>query len=121
MNTNDHTVAVPTVSFDRIVAYVKEAGVEAYVEQTGGGVATIFAGDVGDDLVPQIAAGPGWFEGPGWTNAHALLTEMGVGPYDPDFGDFWQADLRSTERSIASVIVQRVTAAEGPLEPPATP
>jgi hypothetical protein len=80
---------------------------DAYVEQTGGGCATLYAGQVGyhectcpntgklgphDDGCPVPArggsprygscAGPGWFTGPAWTGARADLDDFYVGPDD---------------------------------------
>jgi hypothetical protein len=65
-----------------IVRRVRRAGVHAYLAQTGGGVATIYAGPVrveGDAEYYAVAAGPGWFEGAGWRNGRADDAEFTVG------------------------------------------
>jgi hypothetical protein len=59
------------LNLDSIVGRVRRTGVHAYVAQTGGGVATIYAGPLrveGELEYYAVAAGPGWFEGPGWEN-----------------------------------------------------
>jgi predicted DNA-binding transcriptional regulator AlpA len=109
------THTVPTVSLDQIVEYVHREGVEAYIEQTDGDVATICAGTSAPG-VPLVVAGLGWFDG---TDAYAVLAQLTVGPYGGPDADYWQPDMRSTERSIASVIVKQVRAANGALKPPA--
>lgn len=78
---------VDFVNLDRICDWLHLYGVPAYVEQTGGGCATIYAGEqidrFGDgDLYWQIAMGPGWFEGPAWTNGHAVIGDFYIGPDD---------------------------------------
>jgi len=58
--------------------------VTAYVEQTGGGCATIMAGEVRDDEGHyQACAGPGWFRGPGWQHGVGDLGDFSVG-FDDD-------------------------------------
>lgn len=62
-----------TIDLDTIVDHLRDShGIAAYVEQTGGGCATIYCHPMlpstdarqGDDLWPVIAAGPGWFDRP---------------------------------------------------------
>lgn len=108
------------VSMDRIVAYLREAGVQnASVEQTGGGCATIYAGPVSRDAAGDeryaLIAGPGWFEGPGFTNAWISFGDFAYGPDDD--GD--TAPLFITEgdeRAIAQTFVAFIQAAT-PAEP----
>jgi hypothetical protein len=74
-----------SLSFDAIVDQLRAAGWEnAYVEQTGGGCATIFAGPTheveGYGDVYAVAVGPGWFEGPGWTDGRGHAGDLYVGP-----------------------------------------
>lgn len=75
------------IDLDALCAAVRALGHEdAYVEQTGGGCATLFAGgtytDAHGDQRWRAAAGPGWFDGPGWTNGRAALGDFYVGPDD---------------------------------------
>lgn len=74
------------LNFDSICELLRAQGIPAYVEQTGGGCATIYAGepDRTDPDWPRFAAvaGPGWFEGPGWTNGRGDTGEFYVGPDD---------------------------------------
>jgi hypothetical protein len=78
------------LNLDHVVTLVRRQGVFAYVEQTGGGCATIYAGEAypdpasdhpADMLWPAVA-GPGWFEGPAWTRARALLSDFSIGVDD---------------------------------------
>jgi hypothetical protein len=77
-----------TVDLARVAEILNARGVEAFVEQTGGNVATLFAGperDGPDDWgkVRSAACGPGWFEGPDWTLPRADWAELNVGVDDP--------------------------------------
>jgi hypothetical protein len=99
------------LNLDRVVERVVRAGFAAYVEQTGNGVATLYASREWEEREAQttcggvsrtvtlrlprshpdpaigeawprfdVAAGPGWFEGPNWTAARADACEFCVGP-----------------------------------------
>lgn len=82
---------------DAIVTALKSRyQIPAYVEQTGGGCATIYAGEAvqiceveGEPHYNQypVLAGPGWFEGPGFTNPRATTAEFYIGTYDSDDDD----------------------------------
>lgn len=113
-----------TVNMDEIVRILREElGVPtAYVEQTGGGCATIFAGPTWKDQYGDehfyAAAGPGYWTH-GWTNpdpANTALGELGdfhVGPDDGGMSDtpVWTAMEGETERSIAErIAAQSLTA-----------
>ncbi len=77
-----------TVNMDAVVDELGKLGVPAYVEQTGGGCATIYAGklnpwtDHHGDRRYAAAAGPGSFEGPGWSRGRGHADEFVVGPDD---------------------------------------
>lgn len=110
-----------TINMDKVVRILKdEYDIHAYVEQTGGGTATIFAGElrsverkaitgvvVTEDRW-QAVAGPGWFEGPGWTNARGDVSDFYIGPDDDGEADPVMAEKTWSEtdiaRSIASVV-----------------
>lgn len=77
------------VDLDALAAAVRALGHEAFVEQTGGGCATLFAGGTHIDGHGETryvaAAGPGWFDGPDWTLPRAFIGQGGdfcVGPDD---------------------------------------
>lgn len=81
------------IDMDAVVADLHAMGHPAFVQQTGGGCATIQAGtpftdSLGDDRYP-VLAGPGWFEGPGFTVARANVADFYIGPDedDPDLED----------------------------------
>lgn len=77
-----------TLNLDTICTLLRERGIPAYVEQTGGGVATIYAGEQnipdpsGEWMRWQALAGPGWFEGPGWSNGRGHTSDFAIGPDD---------------------------------------
>ena len=70
------------LDLDKIVRLLNEEyKIESYVGQTGGGTATLLIGEeIGDRY--ELLAGPGWFEGPGWTNGRATNEEFYIGPDD---------------------------------------
>jgi hypothetical protein len=72
------------LDLDRIAEHIRERGFRAYVEQTGGGVATIYAGN---DTHYLAAAGPGWFSGPNWTKPLAHTSDFSIGLMDEEDGD----------------------------------
>jgi hypothetical protein len=67
-------------SYDAIVKKLHGWDIPAYVEQTGGGVATIFVGPLDKEGYTPVAMGPGWFEGPGWTDGRGSTDEFWIGP-----------------------------------------
>lgn len=74
------------VDFDRVVEALKARGITAYVEMTGGGVATIYTGTDGSDpdVRPVVAAGPGWFEGPYYSRPRGAIGDLYIGPDEAD-------------------------------------
>lgn len=111
------------VDMDKIVSIVRDDyGIPAYVEQTGGGTATIYAGPThhedGWGTRHAAAAGPGWFAGPHWTKGRGIVSDFFVGPDDDGSGDF--ADLAtdspltgSWEHRAAALIVAQVWTSVG--------
>lgn len=106
------------VDMQVVAEIVSRAGVPAYVEQTGGGCATIFAGVAykdaeGDERFPA-AAGPGWFTGPHFSEPRASLYEFGVGPDNDGEGGFVDfAQIGALDiTNIANVIVAQVRKTE---------
>lgn len=100
----------PVYNLELIVAHVRELlpGVRCYVEQTGGGIATIYLGEsycIGDsgdptlwpcalgnycvehDMLVPVMAGPGHFEGPGFSEGRSYVEEFSLG-YDA-FDPLW--------------------------------
>ena len=107
------------LKFDVVVDLLKEKNINAYVEQTGGGTATIFAGMLRvrgipspDDNVRPISgykrwdacAGPGWFRGPGWTNGVGDTSDFVVGRDDDGDGEYVSATDDWTEQRVADEI-----------------
>lgn len=76
-------------SMDELVDLIEARGVSAYVQQTGGGTATIYMGDempelnCGDDDCPHyvLAAGPGVFS---WNADEPSIGTFGDFCYGPD-------------------------------------
>lgn len=78
------------INFDRVVEILRTThSVTAYVEQTGGGTATIYAGPTREeeDWGTRYAAvaGPGWFAGPGWTEGRGIAEDFYIGPDDEGY------------------------------------
>lgn len=93
-------------SMDGVVDALNAAGFKAYTEQTGGGCATIYAGeryvDGEGDTRFQILAGPGWFAGEGlWTEPRADTDDFYIGPDDDGVVD--AEDTRSLSDQVTGV------------------
>lgn len=116
-------LSMPVLDLQKVCDIVKGWGIPCYVEQTGGGCATIYAGTqtagkprttVGhgpDDSDPrwQCIAGPGWFEGPEWSEPHASLGEFYIGPDDDGATDpTFTTDEGDDEASVATKILHVV-------------
>lgn len=108
----DPSVADTVVDLEHVCRLLAAEGIPAYVEQTGGGVATIYAGQPREDedrghRYPVIA-GPGWFEGPDWTEGRADTRELYVGPDDD--GEVTPTAIApgTKEDEIAAVIAKQV-------------
>lgn len=80
------TLEPGVIDLDAVVEHLHRMGVHAYVEQTGGGTATIYAGarwhEEGWGDRWAAIAGPGWFDGPNWTQGRAHADDFYVGPDD---------------------------------------
>lgn len=124
------------LDLDKVVALLKDKGVTAYVEQTGGGTATIYAGEkfyreeerirwrgrrgsrtrtkevIGTDLIERYPAlaGPGWFDGPNWTNGRADTSDFCVGPDDDGVSDPLYATDEWDEARVADELLKLVNA-----------
>jgi len=100
-----------TIDLDKVCRILKSRyNVASYVEQTGGGCATIYAGaripDGDGEERFQACAGPGWFEGPGWSNGRANTADLSVGPDDDGQADPVVADPDWDEQRVALEIVK---------------
>jgi hypothetical protein len=108
------------VDLDRIAAMLTERGVPAFVEMTGGGVATVYGGpelrDAGGGTRYTFLIGPGWFDGPGWTLARADTVDLGWGPDDDgdDPDAYTDASPQMTEEDIVAAVASQYP-------PPGTP
>jgi hypothetical protein len=117
------------LDMDKIVELVCAKGHAAYVEQTGGGTATIYAsrewearpvyvrGDqanlpTGVRQYPkardeegryEVAAGPGWFEGPGWSEPKGAAGDFVIGV--DDNGESEAEVCNGDEQMVAGMIV----------------
>lgn len=70
-----------TFDMDELTTLLVRRGVSAYVQQTGGGCATVYIGNIINDYY-EMAAGPGWFNGPAWTLPRARWGDFYYGPDD---------------------------------------
>lgn len=116
------------LNFDTIVELLKERDIPAIVEQTGGGTATIYAGEMYKRREPvytwktgprtvdrwedvdrwEAGAGPGYFEGPGWTNGRGGTEDFVVGRDDDGEGEYVYADDTWDEKRAADEITKVV-------------
>lgn len=96
------------IDMNEVARLVEEMGYPAFVQQTGGGTATIYAGDrIPDpdfDEIYEAAAGPGWFTDATWSQGYGLKTDFYVGP-DGETDDYWTAPEDCTEQDVAHQIV----------------
>jgi hypothetical protein len=114
------------ISLDVIVELVRANSFVAFVQQTGGGTATIYASRTADehgyparpstDAEAEVAAGPGWFEprwgsgGPG-TAYHAFgdVKDFNIGPGGGEGMDgVTTATLADDESTLAAEIITRL-------------
>jgi hypothetical protein len=106
----DETPEPRILNLDKIVDVLHMAGIAAYVEQTGGGCATIFVGEVKEvDGDPRytVLAGPGWFEGPGWSNGRGQTDDFSVGPDDYGESDPVMTPVNANEADVAIEIMRQ--------------
>lgn len=107
-----------TIDMEMIAELVRRAGYVAYVEQTGGGVATIYASKTADakgwpathevdgDPRFEAVAGPGWFEKPGWLEPRGSLADFYVGIDDQGETEPYAATASDNEASLAQKILE---------------
>ncbi|MEU7822943.1 hypothetical protein [Catellatospora sp. NPDC049133] len=104
-----------TISFDRIVALLDDEGVKAYVEQTGGGTATIYIGEtvtIGGEEQYELAAGPGSFEGPGWTEGTSDTANFSISRDDHGVSGWYvEPQPLDDEEAIVRLILASLTRA----------
>ena len=91
------------LNLDTVVENLKSRNVKAYVEQTGGGCATILVGEVTDGRA-EVLAGPGWFSGPAWTEGRADTEDFYIGPDDDGIADPIRVGDDWDEQKVAEVI-----------------
>lgn len=98
-----------TVSFDKLVSKLHKLGIPAYVEQTGGGCATVYVGtpfeDESGDLRYPVLVGPGWFASPGWRNGFGDTAELAVGPDDDGESDPWCSTPEHTDEDVLNAVL----------------
>lgn len=79
------------VNLDKMVDILQRLGIPAMVEMTGGGVATLYAGkllvDTPEERLYQACAGPGWFEGPYYSQPRVTFAEFYIGPDGDVYGE----------------------------------
>lgn len=96
------------IDLDRVAELLRERGVAAQVEQTGGGTATLYADPTGDPLAGDarhaVAVGPGFFAGPGFTFARAYREELVIGPDDDGEVTPLDTPARASEADVAAIV-----------------
>lgn len=98
---------------DLIVAELGRLDVPAFLEQTGGGTATLYAGESTYDFGERChrmsaVAGPGHFDGPGWTRGKAWREEFSLGRNDEDLNESVCPPQDATEAQVALMIANVV-------------
>ncbi len=106
----DDNVADGMVDMDAVVSELRRFRVHASVEQSGGGTATIYAGTPVHDPVEMfdrypVQAGPGHFEGPGWTKGRAWAEEFSLGLADEGETESHYPPEGATPADIARMIL----------------
>ncbi|MEV6967564.1 hypothetical protein AB0M47_20915 [Hamadaea sp. NPDC051192] len=102
------------LDMDLMVQLLKDAGIYAYVEHTGGGCATIYIGNqTPDPEYPpspryELVAGPGWFEGPD-RRAYASPAEFYIGRDDDGETPAWDSPGNVSEAYITGHIIHTIT------------
>jgi hypothetical protein len=99
------------LNMESIVSLVTAQGVPAFVQQTDGGMATIYAGGTRTEAGAEyfaVAAGPGWFSGPRWSEARGDDEDFCVGPDNDGSApqDAYTSCKGITEAAIAAEIVR---------------
>lgn len=96
------------INLDTVAELVRAEGIACVAEQTGGGVATLFAGMEDPDTGRRAAcAGPGWFERVerlDFLDPRASDAEFYVGP-DDEMGLDASSMEGKTDQEIAAAIV----------------
>jgi hypothetical protein len=110
------------VSGDEVVRILRERGIHAEVAQTGGGTATLYAGPTHPYWMPNdtlhgvdlyaAAAGPGWFEGPGWTRSCFSTAELVVGHDDPYGEDDYENVPEDATAAVVADLVEKYVKAD---------
>jgi hypothetical protein len=80
------------MNLDTLAGLVQDRGYRALIEMTGGGCATLIAYDA--EGLPLIAAGPGWFDGPNWTEGRANWDDFAWGPNDSENDYTYETEAR---------------------------
>jgi hypothetical protein len=98
------------LDLDWFVNLLHAGDIPAFIEQTGGGCATVYAGvpyrDADSRVRYPCVAGPGWFEGRRWTQGRASVDEFTVGPDDDGDTTPYYATEADDEVTLAAVIAQ---------------
>lgn len=96
------------IDMEAVADELRRRGVHSYVEQTGGGVATIYAGpqheEPGWGTRWACLAGPGWFDGPLWTLPVGDLGDFYVGPDDDGETEPLRTKREHTVADVADLI-----------------
>jgi hypothetical protein len=87
------------------LALIRESGVPALVEQSGGGCATLYVGEPDEFNRFPVIAGPGWFEGRGFTKPRADVSDFSFGPDDDGESEPTHCSSDDSDPTIAARIV----------------
>lgn len=97
------------VKLDEVVEALRSAGVKSYVEQTGGGTATLMVGEpAGDEDRYDVLVGPGWFNGLGWTDGIVDTLDCYIGPDDEGQSDYTTTEEGWTVADIVAEVLRQL-------------
>lgn len=100
------------LSLDAVALEIQLRGHFAFVDMTGGGCATVFAGEKRTDIFGDeryaVQLGAGHFEGPGWTNAVGWVEEMSFSKDDGGLSESFLIEEGWNEVDVAVAVVRLI-------------
>lgn len=98
------------IDMDAVASEIQSHGVPAFVQNSGGGCATLYAGELIGDYY-AACAGPGVFAGPDWTMGRAFADDFWVGTDGVE--DAYALVTVTDPKAVAAVVLAVVAARKG--------
>ncbi len=112
---DDEDEVADQIDLEAVAVELRKRRIQAVVEDTAGNTACLFAGNPSTDsdgvIRYPVIGGPGFFDGPGWTNGRAWYEEFSFGPHDDGTSEHHGVPEGATPAQIADLIapvVQRL-------------